>query len=245
MKTLVAVIAYNEERNIRSTLEDLRAHHSGFDVVVIDNGSADGTVALCRALGVRVVAHCINAGGAMGTVTTYFRYAWEEGYDCLCQFDGDGQHLARELPKICAPIRDDAADYVIGSRFLEGKGFQSTFARRLGIGLFSRLDSFIMGQPVTDVTSGFRAYSRKVIEFFARAYPFELHDTNQLLLASHFAGARVLEVPVEMRERMHGVSEFDLITSFTYPFVGAVNIAGVWLQRGRIRKSAMLTGSPG
>jgi len=236
MKTLIAIIAYNEELNIRTAIEDLRAHNTGFDVVVVDNGSADGTVALCRSLGIPVIAHCVNAGGAMGTVTSYFRYGFEEGYDCLCQFDGDGQHLASELPKICDPIRAGKADYVIGSRFLEMEGFQSTFTRRLGIRLFSTLDSKIMGQNVTDVTSGFRAYGRRVMKFFARAYPFELHDTNQLLLASHFSGARVLEVPVRMRERLHGVSEFDLLTSITYPFVGAVNIAGVWLQRRSIEK---------
>jgi glycosyltransferase involved in cell wall biosynthesis len=236
MKTLIAVIAYNEEQNIRATLDDLRKHDFGYDVVVIDNGSADNTVAVCRSLGVRVLPHCVNAGGAMGTVTSYFRYAWLEGYDCLCQFDGDGQHVASELPKICQPIEAGQADYVIGSRFLEGKGFQSTTTRRLGIQIFSWLDSLIMGQRVTDVTSGFRAYNRSVMDFFARAYPYELHDTNQLLLASHFSGARILEVPVQMRERRHGVSEFNLLNSLVYPFLGVVNIAGVWLQRRQIRK---------
>ena len=172
----------------------------------------------------------------MGTVTSYFRYGYQEGYDCICQFDGDGQHLASELPKICKPILSSSADYVIGSRFLERKGFQSTFTRRFGIRLFSRLDSLIMGQPVTDVTSGFRAYSRRVAEFFARAYPFELHDTNQLLLASHFSGARIQEVPVQMRERLHGDSEFDLVGSVAYPFSGVINILGVWLQRQQIQR---------
>jgi hypothetical protein len=238
VRTLVAVIAYNEEPNIRTTIEDLRAHNSGYDIVVIDNGSADNTVRVCRSLGVPVVAHCVNTGGAMGTVTSYFRYAWSAGYDCLCQFDGDGQHIAAELPKICKPICSGQADYVIGSRFLEGKGFQSTFARRLGIGLFSRLNSLITGKTITDVTSGFRAYGPRVIAFFAQANPFELHDTNQLLLASYFSGARIVEVPVEMRERMHGQSEFDLIMSLSYPFMGAVNIAGIWLQRHRIQRYA-------
>jgi glycosyltransferase involved in cell wall biosynthesis len=235
VKTLIAVIAYNEEPNIRTTLEDLRAHNFGFDVVVIDNASADRTVEVCRSMGVPVVAHCTNTGGAMGTVTSYFRYGWEKGYECVCQFDGDGQHMASELPKICQPIFDRKADYVIGSRFLEGKGFQSTFTRRLGIGLFSKLDSMVVGQPITDVTSGFRAYSRLVIEFFARANPFELHDTNQLLLASHFCGARIVEVPAMMRERLHGQSEFDLAASLAYPFIGAINIGGVWLQRRRMK----------
>jgi glycosyltransferase involved in cell wall biosynthesis len=235
VKTLIAVIAYNESLSIRATLEDLRAHNFGYDIVVVDNSSSDRTVELCREMGVKVIPHCVNSGGAMGTVTTYFSCAYQYGYDCLCQFDGDGQHLAAELPKIVEPVRRGVADYVIGSRFLERKGFQSTTVRRWGIRLFSALDSRIMGQRVSDVTSGFRAYGRGVIKFFACAYRFELHDTNQLLLASHFSGARILEVPVVMRERRHGQSEFNLANAVAYPFLGVVNILGVWLQRQRIR----------
>ena len=236
MKTLVSVIAYNEELNIRATLQDLREHNCRFDIVVIDNGSSDGTAALCREMGVPVVSHCINSGGSMGTVTSYFNYAHQRGYDCLCQFDGDGQHIAAELPKIIEPVRRGEADYVIGSRFLAKEGFQSTTVRRAGIKLFSALDSGIMGQTVTDVTSGFRAYSRQVIDFFGCVYRLELHDTNQLLLASQFGGARILEVPVQMRERTQGQSEYDWINAVAYPFLGAVNILGVWLQKKQIQK---------
>lgn len=236
MKTLVSVIAYNEEPNIRATLQDLREHNCGFDIVVIDNGSSDATAALCREMGVPVVSHCINTGGSMGTVTSYFNYAHHRGYDCLCQFDGDGQHIAAELPKIIEPVRRGEADYVIGSRFLAKEGFQSTTVRRAGIRLFSWLDSQIMSQTVTDVTSGFRAYSRQVIDFFGCIYRLELHDTNQLLLASQFSGARILEVSVQMRERTQGQSEYDWINAVAYPFLGAVNILGVWLQKKQIQK---------
>jgi glycosyltransferase involved in cell wall biosynthesis len=235
MKTLISVIAYNEEQSIRTTLEDLRQHNCGFDIVVIDNGSSDATPAICRDMGVPVVSHCVNAGGSMGTVTSYFNYADQHDYDVLCQFDGDGQHLATELPKILDPVRLGQADYVIGSRFLTGEGFQSTAARRLGIRLFSWLDSKVIGQNVTDVTSGFRAYSRRVIRFFGREFRAELHDTNQLLLMSHFCGARILEVPVQMRERAHGESEYDLLNAVAFPFKGLVNIAGVLLQRQQVQ----------
>jgi glycosyltransferase involved in cell wall biosynthesis len=236
MKTLISVIAYNEEQSIRTTLEDLRQHNCGFDIVVIDNGSSDATPAICRELGVPVVSHCVNAGGSMGTVTSYFNYADQHGYDALCQFDGDGQHMAEELPRIIDPIRHNEADYVIGSRFLTGEGFQSTAMRRVGIRLFSWLDSKVIGQSITDVTSGFRAYSRRVIRFFGREFRAELHDTNQLLLMSHFCGARILEVPVQMRERAHGESEFDPWTALAFPFNGVVNIAGALLQRKQIQK---------
>jgi glycosyltransferase involved in cell wall biosynthesis len=237
MKTLIAVVAYNEQEAIATTLKDLLDHNWGYDIVVIDNGSSDGTARVAASMGIPVVKHCINTGGSAGVMTTYFLYACRNDYDCLCQFDGDGQHIASELPKICDPVRTVQADYVIGSRFLKKDGFQSTFTRRLGIRLFSMLDSLIVGQKVSDVTSGFRAYGRPVIEFFGRSYPFELHDTNQLLLASRFSGARILEVPVQMRARATGKSEFDLLAAFSYPLFGVINILGVWLQRHRISKT--------
>jgi glycosyltransferase involved in cell wall biosynthesis len=204
--------------------------------VVIDNSSSDATPAICWELGVPVVAHCVNAGGSMGTVTSYFNCADRHNYDTLCQFDSDGQHLATELPKIIDPVRNGEADYVIGSRFLTGAGFQSTAVRRVGIQLFSWLDSQIIGQTVTDVTSGFRAYSRRVIRFFGREFRAELHDTNQLLLMSHFSGARILEVPVRMQERAHGESEFNPLAAVSFPFNGLVNIAGALLQRKHIHR---------
>jgi glycosyltransferase involved in cell wall biosynthesis len=235
MRTLVSVIAYNEEQNLQSTLRELLESGGGFDVVVVDNGSSDRTVSVAQKLGVPVLSHCVNSGGSMGTVSTYFAYAYRAGYDILCQFDGDGQHIAAELPKIVSPIERNEADYVIGSRFIQKEGFQSTSLRRLGIRLFSWLDSLVLGQPVTDVTSGFRAYSRSVIEFFGLRFRFEIHDTNQLLLLSHFAGARVCEVPVRMRERAHGQSEYDLLTAAAFPLKGLVNIGGALLQRQQIQ----------
>jgi hypothetical protein len=126
---------------------------------------------------------------------------------------------------------------VIGSRFLQKEGFQSYFFRRLGISLFALLDSLAVGQKLTDVTSGFRAYSPRVIRFFATRHRHELSDTNQLLLLSHFAGARIKEVPVVMRARVHGVSEFRSVAAIVFPLKGVVNILGCLLQRKRIRKT--------
>lgn len=237
-RVLIAVIAYNEEKNLVNTLNDLKQNGpAGADVVVIDNGSSDRTKQVAVSAGVPVVSHCVNSGGSMGTVMSYFLYAHRNKYDCLCQFDGDGQHVASELPKIINPILQGKADYMIGSRFLAKEGFQSYFFRRVGIRLFAWLDSLVVGQKLTDVTSGFRAYSPRVLEFFAQHHRHELSDTNQLLLLSHFAGARIAEVPVLMRARQHGTSEFRSMAAFTFPVKGVVNILGCWLQRRRIRKT--------
>jgi glycosyltransferase involved in cell wall biosynthesis len=229
-RVLVAVVVYNEEGNLGRVIADLR-EHCAYDVVVVDNASTDGSIAICKRLGVPYVAHCTNTGGGMGTVKTYFQYAYVHGYDVLCQFDGDGQHIAAHLPAIVDPVLDGRADYVIGSRFLEKKGFQSSAVRRIGINLFSYLTSRIIGQNVTDITSGFRAYGKPVIELFARHYKHELYDTSQLLLLAHYAGARILEVPVEMQPRLSGVSEHTPLRASLFPFLSALNIVGCLLQR--------------
>lgn len=235
MKTLISVITYNEEKNIEKVIDDLQSN-ADYDIVVIDNGSQDNTVSICKNLGLRVISHCINSGSSFGTIKTYFLYAYHNNYDILCQFDGDGQHIAAELPKIIEPIRNGKADYVIGSRFLQNEGFQSYFFRRMGISLFAFLDSFLTGQKLTDVTSGFRAYGKKTIGLFAKYYRHELHDTSQLMLLSHYAGARIKEVPTKMKEREFGTSEFDFMHSASYTIKGLMNIIGCVLQKNQIEK---------
>lgn len=236
MKILVAVIAFNEGQNIRRVLEDLSAHNFGYDIVVIDNCSSDNTVEIAREMGAEVVAHPVNVAGQFGTIPSYFFYARLNGYSILCQFDGDGQHRASELKKIIDPVKKGEADYVIGSRFLENRGFQSSFLRRIGIRLFSRLDSWVIGQRITDVTSGFRAYGSKVIDLFSRVYKHEICDTNQLLLLSYSAGARIKEVPVEMEARRFGNSEFGFVKSLGFILKGVINILGCLLQKKQIER---------
>ena len=236
LKIIVTVIAYNEEKNIKGVLQDLINHNFGYDVVVIDNGSYDQTVDICRSMNIPVVSHCINTGSQFGTINTVFMYAAQHGYDILCQMDGDGQQRASELGKMVEVLKREEADFVIGSRFLENKGFQSYFFRRIGTKLFSFVDSMIIRQKVTDITSGFQAYNRKVINFFSHFYRHEISDANQFLLLSHFARARIKEVPVIMDARQHGKSEFDFFKSLGFVGKSFVNIIGCFLQKKQINK---------
>ncbi len=238
MKILVAIPAFNEAKNIEHTIQDLMDHNFGFDIVVVDNGSFDNTIQVCKELNVNVISHCVNSGSSAGTVMTYQIYAYKNDYDILCQFDGDGQHIAAELPKLIEPIKIGEADYVMGSRFIDGEGFQSTFLRRLGIRLFSYADSKLTGQTISDVTSGFRAYNRRTIEFFVKYYRHELYDPSQLLLLSYYSGARIKEVPVKMRERADGRSEFNVLNSISFTLKGLINIVGCVLQKDQIKKLA-------
>lgn len=234
MKILIAVIVYNEEENISDVIQDLRRNNFvGYDIIVIDNASTDNTVSICKKLNVDVLSHCVNSD-INGTWKTYFTYAFQNDYDIVCQFDGDGQHLASELRKIIQPILEKKANQVIGSRFLGTEGFKSYAVRRIGIRLFSFLLSIIIGCRIKDVTSGFIAFDRRVIEFFGKYYKHEINDPNQTHLLSHFSGAKILEVPVMMKSRSKGKSLYGFINSFTYPFKGLANILGCLLLKKQI-----------
>jgi glycosyltransferase involved in cell wall biosynthesis len=235
VKILVSVISYNEEASIEGTLKDLIANNFGYDVVVIDNGSNDSTQAICARLGTPVIRHCVNTGSSVGTLLSYFAFAYAMNYDILCQFDSDGQHIAAELPKIIEPIRNGEADCMIGSRFLTNEGFQSTMLRRLGIRMFSQLFTLATGCRLTDITSGFRAYDRTVIEFFGHTYRDPVYDSmNQFLLMAFYAGFRIRETPVLMRSRVAGASEFTFLKSVVFPVKGIMTFIACILQRRRI-----------
>ena len=235
-KVLVAAIAYNEEQNIKKTLDDLLSNNFGYDIILVDNGSLDNTKSIAEAMGISVLNHCINTGSSASTVKSSFLYSDFFDYDSMCQFDGDGQHIAQELPKIIKPIIDGDADMVIGSRFIEKIGFQSSATRRIGIRLFSKIVSLISKNHITDVTSGFRAYNKKTIQYFARQHKHELYDTNQFLLLAHKANLRIAEVPVVMKEREYGSSEFGLHHAFVYPVMSMISIVGVLLQGTKTKR---------
>lgn len=247
LRVLIGVIAYNEEASIEGVLRELlafstRSRREGspylFDIVVIDNASTDSTPQLVRAAGIPLVRHSINNGGSMGSVLTYLRCADQGRYDVLIQFDGDGQHVAAEIPKLLEPIHTGSADYVVGSRYLEREGFQSTFLRRIGIRIFNLAVRLACGERITDSTSGFRAYNSKVIAFFANGFPHELIDPIQLRMISKYSGARIVEVPVVMRERSGGRSEFDAINSLRFVVKGLVTVFACTLQRARLERAA-------
>lgn len=235
MKILIAVIAYNESKSIANVLNDLNAHNFGYDIIVVDNSSFDSTKQICEDMNIKTLSHCVN-DDINGTWKTYFKYAERNKYDVVCQFDGDGQHLAKELPKIIEPLKLKEAEQVIGSRFLGNNTFQSYFLRRIGIRLFSFILSRIFKYKIKDVTSGFIAFDKRVISFFANYYKEEINDPNQTHLLSFFSGARLKEVPVEMNLRRHGVSLFNWLNSLVYPVNGIVNILGCLLVKKEIIK---------
>lgn len=211
---LAIVPAFNEAANISDVVDDLHAHCPQCDIVVVDDHSTDDTAERVRASGAVLLRLPFNLGIG-GAVQTGFRYARRLGYRFAFQFDGDGQHPADQVHRLLEPLRADSADVVIGSRFLEGKGFQSTAVRRVGTRLFERLNRLTSRCPITDTTSGFRAYNDRAIDFVADYYPSDYPEVESLTHLSR-AGFRISEVPVAMRERQGGSSSIGAFHSFYY-----------------------------
>ena len=214
MKAIVIVPAYNEEDNIRNTLRDLEENGAGTDILVMNDCSTDGTEAILQETGVNYLSFPVNLGIG-GGVQAGYQYARERGYDIAIQFDGDGQHEAKYLQALIDPIEAGEADIVIGSRFVEHEGFQSSEARRLGIGILSRLIWMLSGVKVLDVTSGMRAVNRRFIEEYAEHYAQDYPEPEALLYAG-LRKARIREVPVQMRERTGGKSSINAFRSVYY-----------------------------
>ena len=155
---------------------------AGYDYVVVNDGSSDRTLAVCRANGINVLDLPQNLGIG-GAVQAGHLYALERGYDVDIQVDGDGRHDISYVPRLLERI-EDGSDLVVGSRFVEpSEGFQSTAARRAGIRWLSACIRWTTGLVVADVTSGFRASGRRAIELFARRYPVDYSEPESLVMA--------------------------------------------------------------
>jgi glycosyltransferase involved in cell wall biosynthesis len=214
---LAIVPAYNEAAAIGRTVHEIFRFAPEFDVLVIDDGSTDETAVVARAAGALVVRHPFNLGIG-GAVQSGYRFALDNGYEVAVQVDGDGQHDPRHIHDLLRQLRaDPSVNMVTGSRFMvrENGGHRSSVPRRLGIRLFSRILSLVVGRRVTDPTSGFRMVERHGIELFARDYPHDYPEVEAVLLL-HFHKLRGVEVPVRMRPRTTGVSSINPTQSAYY-----------------------------
>jgi glycosyltransferase involved in cell wall biosynthesis len=214
-RRIAIVPALNEEHALPKVIDELRAFDPGLDIVVVDDGSVDRTAEVAAAKGARVLRLPFNLGIG-GAVQTGFRYAFENGYDIAVRVDGDGQHDPSQLGLVLAPVLSGEADIAVGSRFAgAGDGYRSTRSRRLGIRLLARVVSRIVGQRVTDTTSGFQALNRHGIALFARDYPHDYPEVEATVMVFRHR-LRLVEVPVTMRERGGGRSSITALRSIYY-----------------------------
>jgi hypothetical protein len=214
VKRIAIVPAFNEERNVGRVLDELRAIDPRLDVVVVSDGSTDRTAEVASARGAYVIRLPFNLGIG-GAVQTGFKYAWEEGYELAVRLDGDGQHDPGELRLLVAPVVAGEADLAVGSRFVEGRGYRSSPARRVGIRILARVVSLIARQRLTDTTSGFQACNRRAISVYAADLPLDYPEVEGMVMAIKHR-IRLVEVPVTMREREHGRSSIGTLASIYY-----------------------------
>jgi glycosyltransferase involved in cell wall biosynthesis len=203
---LAVVPAYNEAATVGAVVQSIRDAEPDFDVLVVDDGSTDSTAAVAGAHGASVVRLPFNLGIG-GAVQTGFAYAQRGDYDYMVQVDGDGQHDPTQITHLMRVMDDDpSADMVCGSRFLgQDYKYPAAISRRTGIHIFAFVLSRIVGQRVSDPTSGFRLYNRRGISLFARDYPHDYPEVEAVLMVHHHR-LKMREVPVRMYARGGGVS---------------------------------------
>ena len=210
-KVLVAMPARNEEASIGDVLQEINREYPSVDVLVVDDGSQDSTVAIAREKGALIISHGETRGVA-AAIQTGRVYALNDGYAFIIFCDADGQHNPSDIGRIIAPLIAGEADFVIGSRELGSYVGHESLLLKLARRFCSAVTSFLIRKRIRDTTSGFKGWNRKVIQHLRTVYETsdKLHlattnDIEEILLASK-KGAEITEVPVKMFSR-EGESE--------------------------------------
>lgn len=204
-KLLFVIPAYNESENIEKTLKEIKKDVDYADIIVINDCSKDNTQELVEKMGVKCITMPFNVRYAMA-VQTGIKYALENDYDYVIQFDADGQHIAKEAEKLYKAIKKEKCDIVIGSRYLVDVGYPCPFFRRIGTKMFSMMVKLFCKKPIADPLSGFQCLNKRVMKRYSKMgnYP-EFPDAN-LVIEMLLLGYDIKEVPARMRLREFGES---------------------------------------
>lgn len=222
----VVIPAYNEADNIGAVLAQMPAEVCGLPVtvLVVDDGSRDGTAEIARAHGAVVARHVINRGGGAALRTGY-RVATEAGAEIIAVVDADGQHRPEELPRLVEPIVEGEADLTNGSRVL-GAAHSSGLARDTGIVVFNRVISVLTRTKVTDCSNGFRAVRAPVVRQFV--FRQDQFHVPEFLIEAIKRGVPTKEVPVTVEPRLSGHSKKPAVFRYGFGFANA--IMRTWLR---------------
>lgn len=214
MKSLIIIPAYNEASNIGQVIHNIKQMDFNLDYLVVNDCSNDDTNEKLEELHANFISVPVNLGIG-GAVQAGYKYAKINNYDIAIQVDGDGQHDVSYIAEMIHILETEEVDIVIGSRFLEREGFQSSGLRRTGINILSILIFCMCGKKIKDVTSGFRAVNKKFIRLYADNYPDDYPEPEAIVTAVLFGGM-IKEIPVKMRERISGESSINLKRSIYY-----------------------------
>lgn len=233
-KILFVIPAYNEEENIEKVLEEIKKEASFADVVVVNDGSKDNTSKIVKSCGVNCIDMIYNVGYAMA-VQTGIKYAYQNNYDYVIQFDADGQHIAKEAVKLLEEAKKGNYDIVIGSRYLEDTGYPCPFFRRVGTKIFEFLIKIFCHKRIADPLSGFQCLNKEVIRLYSKKGEYPEYPDANLIIEMLYKGYKIKEQPVKMRlretgESMHGgiIKPIKYMISMFYTIVLIVikNVGG-------------------
>jgi glycosyltransferase involved in cell wall biosynthesis len=213
-KILIIIPAYNEEETVGQVIAKTQQSLPGADILVVNDGSSDSTSAISKQQGAKVLDFPYNLGIGAAMQAGY-KFAYQMGYDIAVQCDADGQHRPAQIKKLIDTLLNDKVDIVLGSRYLETRRFRSSASRRLGMLIFSKVLSFIIGQKLTDTTSGFRAVNKDVIKILSVFYPSDYPEPEVLVLL-HKEGFKIKEISINMNSRKIGNSSITPSKSIYY-----------------------------
>jgi|TARA_B100000315_G_C14586881_1_gene593504 hypothetical protein len=205
LNAIVIIPVFNEEGSLRGAISSVVELYPHIDIVVIDDGSTDGSAEIARESGAVVLRHPYNMGYGVALQTGY-KFALRHNYDTLVQMDGDGQHDPEGIRVLVEELKNDSYDIVMGSRFLNPYNYNTTFFRKVGIGIFRLLLHLLTGRHITDPTSGFQAMNRKVLELYIKDFfPCDYPDADLIVVLAKMR-MRFKEVPVKMIPNTTGKS---------------------------------------
>jgi Glycosyl transferase family 2 len=222
----VLVPAYNEAENIGYVLDRIpfEVCERQTEVLVVDDGSRDGTGEVARQHGAAVARHVINRGGGAALRTGY-RLLADAGAEIVVTLDADGQHIPSEMERLVEPVLSGDVDVAHGSRVL-GQAERNHIARELGIVFFNRLVSFITRTHVSDCSNGYRAVRVSVLpQLVLRQEQFH---TSEFLIEAIKRGIPAKEIPVTVVKRLHGHSKKPAVVRYGIGFANATVRA--WLR---------------
>lgn len=232
---MILIPAFNEEGAVGGVIREIRSCDPSLPILVVDDGSADGTRTAAREAGAEVitVAHHLGLGGC---VQAGYRLAYDLGFEYVIRLDGDGQHDPAYIPIILQTLRQSGAQMVIGSRYLNGAAEHTSFARGAGIVFFRWFLGLVLGRQVRDPTSGYVGVNRQALEVFARSFPLEYPEIEALVVLQRLT-FRFEEAPVKMRPRMAGKSSITAVRSFYYVLHVLLGVVvNILKYQGRRRK---------
>ena len=244
---LIMIPAYNEEDCIGGFLEQLKAPEIAAvaDILVIDDGSSDGTTKIIKSKNVPSVRHVYNMGYGAALITGY-KYAIRRNYQYVIQIDADGQHDPCNILAIYRKLqeRDEngrTPDIVLGTRFLKGaKSFPMSHAKKMAIRAFRGLIRMSVGKTITDPTTGLQGLNRRTVLYYSIYSHFDLQfpDAN-MLLQTMSLGYQVEEIPAVMHPRESGTSMHRGLEPIRYMAHMFFSICAIWLRLHVMKKEPL------